>query len=107
MSHHPSSQWIASVEIYTRHYCSFCTRARALLDTKQVSYTEHAIGGDVAAREKMIERAKGRSTYPQIFINDEPVGGFTELQQLAHSGELDVLLQARRSVDGETSESVP
>ncbi len=92
MSYSPSSQWAAKVEIYTRSYCSFCSRAKALLDGKQVPYIEYAIGGDVAAREAMIERARGGHTYPQIFINDEPIGGFAELLQLEQCGGLDRLL---------------
>ncbi len=87
-----TSAWKAKVEIYTRDFCGFCTRATMLLDDKQVFYTEYSIGGDFDARAAMIERAKGRSTFPQIFINNEPIGGFTDLWALEQSGELDALL---------------
>ncbi len=86
------NSWKAKVEIYSRDYCGFCTRAKMLLDNKQVPYVEYSIGGDYDAREKMIERAKGRYTFPQIFINDEPIGGCTELFMLEQGGELDALL---------------
>ena len=86
-----SSLCNARVEVYTRYFCSFCTRAKSLLDDKHVTYAEYVII-DPAEREKMIERARGRYTYPQIFINDEPIGGFTDLLRLQMDGELDALL---------------
>ena len=82
----------ATVEIYTWSMCPFCIRAKALLDQKDVTYTEYCIDGDNAARGKMIERANGRSSLPQIFINDQPIGGCDELHALERQGELDPLL---------------
>lgn len=86
-----ASSWRAQVEIYTRHFCSFCTRAKILLDQKDVPYEEYLVTNP-AEREAMIERARGRNTYPQIFINGEPIGGFSDLYHLEVSGELDALL---------------
>jgi len=84
----------AKVEIYTWRFCPFCIRAKALLDRKGVDYTEYAIDGDEAARAVMSERADGRRSLPQIFINDQGVGGCDELHALERAGRLDPLLAA-------------
>ncbi|MCU0529986.1 MAG: glutaredoxin 3 [Cyanobium sp. Prado107] len=84
----------ATVEIYTWRFCPFCIRAKALLDRKRVDYTEYAIDGDEAARAVMAERADGRRSLPQIFINDEGIGGCDELHALERAGRLDPLLAA-------------
>lgn len=81
------------VEIYTWQTCPFCIRAKHLLDHKGVSYTEHAIDGDNQAREQMAERAHGRRSLPQIFINDHAIGGCDDLYALEQEGKLDALLQ--------------
>jgi glutaredoxin 3 len=82
----------AKVEIYTWRFCPFCIRAKALLDRKGVAYSEYAIDGDHAARAAMTERADGRSSLPQIFINDAGIGGCDELHALERAGRLDPLL---------------
>ncbi|MEN9206652.1 MAG: glutaredoxin 3 [Gloeomargarita sp. GMQP_bins_120] len=82
------------VEIYTWRTCPFCLRAKALLDRKGIPYVEYAIDGDEQARQRMAERAGGRRTVPQIFINGQPIGGCEELYALERAGELDRLLQA-------------
>lgn len=84
----------AKVEIYTWRFCPFCIRAKALLDRKGVAYTEYAIDGDQQARAAMTDRADGRSSLPQIFINDAGIGGCDELHALERGGELDPLLAA-------------
>jgi Glutaredoxin, GrxC family len=84
----------AKVEIYTWRFCPFCIRAKALLDRKGVAYSEYAIDGDHAARAAMSERADGRSSLPQIFINDAGIGGCDELHALERAGRLDSLLAA-------------
>lgn len=84
----------AKVEIYTWRFCPFCIRAKALLDRKGVAYTEYAIDGDNKARAAMTERADGRSSLPQIFINDSGIGGCDELHALERGGQLDPLLAA-------------
>ena len=81
----------AKVEIYTRPFCSFCTRAKLLLDDKQVAYIEYEMT-DFTTHRAMVERSGGRNTFPQIFINDQPVGGCSELMVLEMDGELDSLL---------------
>ena len=88
----PSKAGAVKVEIYTRKYCGFCVRAKMLLDEKRVNYIEYSIDGDNEKRNEMIQRARGGYTVPQIFINDQPIGGCTELFMLERSGELDSLL---------------
>lgn len=83
----------ATVEIYTWRTCPFCIRAKALLDKKGVEYTEYAIDGDEAARSKMAQRANGRRSLPQIFINDQHIGGCDDIHALNAQGKLDPLLQ--------------
>ena len=84
----------ATVEIYTWRFCPFCIRAKGLLDRKGVAYTEYAIDGDEAARAVMAQRAGGRRSLPQIFINDQGIGGCDELHALERAGRLDPLLAA-------------
>ena len=80
------------VEIYTWEFCPFCIRAKALLDKKGVQYTEYAIDGDEAAREKMAERANGKRSLPQIFIDDRHIGGCDDIYALEREGKLDSIL---------------
>ncbi|MBW4520160.1 MAG: glutaredoxin 3 [Scytolyngbya sp. HA4215-MV1] len=82
----------ANVEIYTWQTCPFCIRAKLLLWWKGVNYTEYKIDGDEAARAKMADRANGRRSVPQIFINQQPVGGCDDLYTLDQKGQLDGLL---------------
>jgi glutaredoxin 3 len=83
----------AKVEIYTWSSCPFCIRAKALLDSKGVDFTEYTIDGDEDARAVMAERANGRRSLPQIFINDRHVGGCDDLYALESQHQLDPLLQ--------------
>ncbi len=83
----------AKVEIYTWSRCPFCLRAKGLLDSKGVEYNEYCIDGDEDARDKMRERANGRSSLPQIFIDDRHIGGCDDLYALEGQGELDSLLE--------------
>ena len=82
----------AMVEIYTWRACPFCVRAKGLLDRKGVVYSEYAIDGDNEARRQMTQRAEGRSSLPQIFINNQAIGGCDDLHALERRGQLDVLL---------------
>ena len=86
---------ITKVEIYTWRFCPFCLRAKALLNEKQVQFTEYSIDGDDGARTKMSERAGGRRTVPQIFINGESIGGCDELYELERNNELNELIGIR------------
>ncbi len=82
-----------NVEIYTWSRCPFCIRAKALLDQKGVDFTEYCIDGDEDARAKMAQRAKGGRSLPQIFINDQHIGGCDDMYALETQGKLDRLLQ--------------
>ena len=88
-SFHDSS--LIQVEIYTWQFCPFCIRAKSLLKQKGIEFTEYSIDGDNEAREKMSERAEGRRTVPQIFINDKSIGGCDELYELEKNNELNNL----------------
>lgn len=83
----------ATVEIYTWSTCPFCIRAKALLNKKNVDFTEYCIDGDEVAREKMAKRSHGRTSLPQIFINDQHIGGCDDLHALDSQGKLDPLLE--------------
>ena len=83
---------MANVTIYTREMCGYCARAKSLLDSKGVAYTEHDASYSPALRKEMMERAPGASTFPQIFINDFHVGGCDDLHALERAGKLDPLL---------------
>ncbi|MEO1146085.1 MAG: glutaredoxin 3 [Cyanobacteria bacterium J06638_22] len=83
----------ANVEIYTWSSCPFCIRAKGLLKQKGIDYTEYCIDGDEDARAKMAERANGGRSLPQIFINDEHIGGCDDMFALERQGQLDARLQ--------------
>lgn len=82
----------ANVEIYTWQTCPYCIRAKILLWWKGAIFTEYKIDGDEAARAKMAERAHGRRSVPQIFINNQHIGGCDDLYQLDKEAQLDSLL---------------
>ena len=83
---------MSKVEIYTWQYCPFCIRAKSLLNKKNINFTEYKIDGDEDAREFMTERADGRRTLPQIFIDNEGIGGCDDLYILENENKLDALL---------------
>ncbi len=84
---------MASVEIYTKQYCTYCHYAKELLSRKGVAFREIDITGNQQVRQEMIERAQGHTTLPQIFIGSTYVGGCDELYALEDEGRLDLLLQ--------------
>mgnify|MGYP001299231279 CR=1 FL=1 len=84
---------MSKVEVYSKGYCPFCVHAKALLREKGVDFQEYEIDVNPELRPQMIERAKGRSTVPQIFINDVHVGGCDDLMALERHNKLDDLLQ--------------
>lgn len=88
----------AKVEIYTWRTCPFCIRAKNLLAQKGVEFVEYSIDGDEAARNKMAQRANGRRSLPQIFINDNHVGGCDDVHALDAEGKLDALLASSNGV---------
>ena len=87
-----SSANLPSVEIYTTRWCPYCHMAKALLTRKGVSFSEIDVGRERERRAEMIQRAKGRTTVPQIFIGAVHVGGCDDLHDLEHAGKLDQLL---------------
>ena len=96
MGRRPES-YPANVEIYTWQTCPYCIRAKLLLWWKGVNFTEYKIDGDDLARQKMGDRANSRRTVPQIFINDQGIGGCSELYALDTQGELDRILSQTAS----------
>ncbi|MDO7835406.1 glutaredoxin 3 [Sphingobium sp. HBC34] len=83
---------MAKVEIYTKGWCGYCARAKALLTDKGVAFEEYDISLGGPKREEMLVRAPGRTTVPQIFIDDRHVGGSDDLSALNRAGKLDALL---------------
>jgi glutaredoxin 3 len=79
------------VLMYTKTPCSYCARARRLLQRRDIDFTEIPIDHDQEQEQWMIERS-GRRTVPQVFINDLHIGGYTDLAALDADGELDPLL---------------
>ena len=83
-----------AIDVYTRPMCPYCHRAVALLQKKGVPFTEIDAGFDPEKRKEMVQRAGGRSTYPQIFIGDQHIGGCDDMMALEFAGKLDALLKA-------------
>lgn len=83
-----------NIEIYTWSRCPFCLRAKALLDQKGADFTEYCIDGDEDARDEMAARTGGKRSLPQIFIDDQHIGGCDDLYGLDRQGKLDPLLAA-------------
>ena len=86
---------MAEVIIYTTNYCPYCVRAKKLLNDKGVEYKEIDVTEDQDMREKLVEMSGGRKTVPQIFINGKSIGGFTDIEQLEKTGELQKLLESK------------
>jgi glutaredoxin 3 len=86
--------FVPRIEIYTKGFCPYCWRAKALLDEKGVAYREIAVDYGGEERQIMIQRANGRTTVPQIFIAGQHVGGCDDLMALDRAGKLDPLLAA-------------
>lgn len=85
---------MAKVEIYVKSTCGFCYRALKLLDAKGASYKAYELTWGSPLREEMIQRANGRTTVPQIFIDGQHVGGCDDLYALDRQGKLEQLLAA-------------
>lgn len=81
------------IVVYGTETCPYCTAARMLLKKKGLDYEDILVSRDDEKRAEM-ERRSGGHTVPQIFINDEPVGGFDELYALDREGRLDEMLEA-------------
>jgi len=78
------------IRMYSTTWCGYCIRAKALLDCRGLEYEEIVMDDDPAFRQKLLEMT-GRWTVPQIFIDDVPIGGYTELWSLDRDGRLDEL----------------
>lgn len=83
---------MVKVEVYSKNFCPFCDRAKALLSSKGVEFTEIRVDLDPAQFDVMLSRCPGRRTFPQILIDNQPVGGFDDLWALDQSGQLDEML---------------
>ncbi|MCB1993616.1 MAG: glutaredoxin 3 [Geminicoccaceae bacterium] len=84
---------MAKVEIYTSPFCPYCIRAKRLLQQKGVAFDEINVLMAAGRRQEMVERAGGRSTVPQIFIDGRGIGGCDDLMALDRAGGLDPLLE--------------
>jgi len=85
---------MARIEIYTKAFCPYCVRAKRLLAAKGAEFEEYDITLGGPKRQEMIQRANGRTTVPQIFIDDRHVGGCDDMMDLERDGRLDPLLAA-------------
>lgn len=83
---------MAKVEIYTTPTCPFCVRAKGLLTSKNVDFTEIDVLADFKVKTQMIKRAQGARSVPQIFIDNEHIGGCDDLFALERNNALDILL---------------
>jgi glutaredoxin 3 len=86
----------AHVKIYTREWCGYCTAALRLLKQKGVQYEHIDCSADPGTRKWLVE-ATGRTTVPQIFIDDQPIGGYTDLRDLDDRGVLDRMLAGKQA----------
>jgi glutaredoxin 3 len=85
---------VAQVEIYSSIFCPYCARAKALLERKGVAFETIDVLEQPNRRAEMVERAGGRTSVPQIFINGEHIGGCDDLHALDQAGQLDGKLAA-------------
>lgn len=85
---------MAKVEIYTKDWCPYCARAQRLLAESGAAVIEYKVDMGGEKKAEMIQRAGGRTTVPQIFIDDRHVGGCDDLVDLQMSGKLADLLAA-------------
>jgi glutaredoxin 3 len=84
---------MAKVEIYSSQFCGYCARAKRLLSQKGVDYVDYDVIEDPSKRDEMVQRANGRMTVPQIFIDGKHIGGSDDLHALDSRGGLDPLLK--------------
>lgn len=82
-----------SVVLYGIRFCPYCIAARRLLNKKNIQFEDIAVDNNPELRSQISEKS-GRTTVPQIWIGEQPIGGYTELQKLALTGELDRMLNA-------------
>ena len=92
----------AQVKIYTTDWCGYCSAALRMLRAKGVDFEQIDVGGDQKTRRWLVE-ATGRTTVPQIFIDGEPIGGFTDMRALDEQGVLDRMLAGRERGQGSSA----
>ena len=80
-----------NIVMYTSSYCPYCTRAKALLDRKGVTYEERTVGLDPEGRQMLVDLT-GRWTVPQVLVDDRPLGGWDDIHALDREGRLDAIL---------------
>lgn len=83
---------MAKIEIYTNPWCGYCARAKKLLDAKGVAYEEIDIEAQPRRRPEMVQRAGGRTSVPQLFIDGRHIGGCDDTYALERAGQLNGLL---------------
>lgn len=88
---------MAKVEIYTTDYCPYCSKAKALLEQKGVDYIEIRVDKEPMKFEEMIRRSNGQRSVPQIFINNQGIGGFDDLWKLEQREALYKLLTCNKN----------
>lgn len=84
---------MAKVTIYTRPFCGYCARALAVLASKGADFEEIEAGMDPELRREMMDRS-GRTTFPQIFVGEQHIGGCDDMLALDRDGKLDAMLAA-------------
>ncbi len=84
---------MGKVIVYSTNYCGYCVRAKALLKSKGIAFTEINVENDDAKRQWLIDTT-GQRTVPQIFINEKSIGGFDELSDLDKAGKLDGMVNS-------------
>lgn len=85
---------MSRIEMYVKTTCPYCIRAKRLLDSKGVEYETYVLDFGGEKRQEMIQRANGRTTVPQIFIDGQHIGGCDDLFALEYEGKLEQLLAA-------------
>ena len=82
-----------TITVYSGPLCNFCEAAKRLLARNNLSFKEIDISKEVGLRDEMIKKANGKRTIPQIFFNDEHIGGYQELRDLEKNGQLEASLK--------------
>lgn len=85
-----------NIEVYSSNLCPYCIRAKNLLKSKGLVFTEIDVDGNPALHRAMVQRTEGLTSVPQIFFDDKLIGGSDDLAALEISGELDRMLQSFR-----------
>lgn len=81
-----------NIELYSSRFCGYCVMAQRLLDKKGLKYIVYHIDAETWRREEMQQRSNGQRSVPQIFINDQHIGGYSDLAHMDRAGDLEQLL---------------